>query len=88
MGLIDIDGAFPNFTKCSTWKDIKESHSSDTLVELQLHDVYGMLILLSIGLMGSVFGLVVEKVRDRKEISSRKLLWQEPIGHRISNKYT
>ena len=70
MGLINIDGAFPNFTKCSTWKDIKESHSSDKLVELRLHDVYGMLILLSIGLLASVLGLAMEKAVWRKNMRS------------------
>ena len=66
MGLINVDGAFQNATKCSTWQDIKESHASDNLVELLLHDVYGMLILLSIGLNGSVLGLLVEKAVKKK----------------------
>ena len=60
MGLIDVDGALPNFTKCSTWKDIKESHASTKLVELHIHDVYGMLILLFIGLAMSVLGSAAE----------------------------
>ena len=66
MGLIDVDGAFQNTTKCSTWQGIEESHASTNLVELLLHDVYGTLILLSIGLTGSVLGLVVEKAVESK----------------------
>ena len=61
MGLIDVDGAFQNTTKCSTWQGIEESHASANLVELLLHDVYGMLILLSIGLTGSALAFGLEK---------------------------
>ena len=66
MGLIDVNGAFPNFTKCSTWQDIKKSHAAPKLVELLLHDVYGMLILLSIGLTISILALAVEKAVRKK----------------------
>ena len=66
MGLINVDGAFQNSTKCSTWQDIKESHASENLVEILLHDVYGMLILLSIGLTGSVLVLTMEKAVKKK----------------------
>ena len=66
MGLIDVDGALPNFTKCSTWKDIKESHASTKLVELHIHDVYGMLILLFVGLTISVVGSAAEKAVGKK----------------------
>ena len=48
MGLIDVNGAFPDFTKCSTWKRIKKSLTSAKLVKIRLHDVYGMLVLASL----------------------------------------
>ena len=78
MGLIDVNGAFPNFTKCSTWKNIKKSHTSAKLVELLLRDVYGMLILLSIGLIGSALGLAVEKaVGKESQVQEPNLQGQE-----------
>ena len=79
MGLIDVDGSFQNSTKCSTWQDIKESHASDNLVELLLRDVYGMLILLSIGLTGSVLALAVEKAV--KKVSGVIAEWHESIRY-------
>ena len=89
MGLLDVDGALPNFTKCSTWKHIKESHTSAKLVEIRLHDVYGMLVLLSIGLIGSALGLAVEKSvrksrRSRSQIcrasKKKEAQVQESVG--------
>ena len=53
MGLIEglIEQTLENRTKCSTWSDIYESHmqKGDNVV-LQLDDICGLIILLSIGL--------------------------------------
>ena len=45
----------PNATKCSTWHDVKMSHHvEDQKVVAQLDDIYGMVILLAMGLGGAV----------------------------------
>ena len=55
MGLIDVGyyNHMPNATKCKTIKDIYRSHVND-LVILEVSDIYGMLILLALGLGGAL----------------------------------
>ena len=55
MGLIDVSyyNHMPNATKCNTIKDIYQSHVDD-LVILEVSDIYGMLILLALGLGGAL----------------------------------
>ena len=65
MGLIDVSSALPNNTKCSTWKDVKHSHTSKRLEKLLLQDVYGTLILLAIGLTGAAMALATAQPHDR-----------------------
>ena len=64
MGLIspeDIDEYIPNSTKCMTWQDVKASHEKDNpQVVVGLDDIYGMAILLALGLGGALVALTVE----------------------------
>ena len=60
MGVLNVGSALPNNTKCSTWKDVKQSHTSKRLEKLLLQDVYGTLILLAIGLSGAAMALAAE----------------------------
>ena len=62
MGVIDGYGALPNYTKCATWSDVKKSRMLDKLVELRLDNVYGMLVLWSLGLVGGLLSLFIETV--------------------------
>ena len=60
----------PNSTKCSTWNDVEQSHTmEDPRVVVQLEDIYGMMILLAVGLSGALVVLTMEllnKIRIRK----------------------
>ena len=65
MGL--IDGLFkqtvPNSTKCATWQDIKASHMiKDPKIILQIEDLFGMMILLFIGLSSSILAFIAENI--------------------------
>ena len=63
MGLIDLSyfNNMPNATKCSTIKDIYQSHVND-LVILEVGDIYGMLIILALGLGVSLVSFMFEIV--------------------------
>ena len=51
----------PNSTKCSTWNEVEQSHTmEDPRVVVQLEDIYGMMILLAVGLSGAVVVLTME----------------------------
>ena len=57
----ELDKHLPNATKCSTWNDVKQSHTiKDQKVVVQLEDIYGMIIILTVGLSGSVVVMIVE----------------------------
>ena len=57
----ELDKHLPNATKCSTWHDVKQSHMiKDQRVVVKLEDIYGMIILLAVGLSGSVVIMIVE----------------------------
>ena len=58
---IELNRKLPNATKCSTWNDVEQSHTiEDPRVVVQLEDIYGMIILLAVGLSGAVVGLTME----------------------------
>ena len=61
MGLIDLSyfNNMPNATKCGTIKDIYQSHVND-LVILEVGDIYGMLIILALGLGVSLVSFMLE----------------------------
>ena len=69
MGLIDFSyyNHMPNATKCNTINDIYQSHVDD-LVILEVDDIYGMLILLSLGIGGALLLLSFEMVFKVKKI--------------------
>ena len=57
----ELDNQLPNATKCLTWHDVKQSHmTKDQNVVVKLDDIYGMIILLTVGLGGSVMIMIVE----------------------------
>ena len=69
MGFIEASfyNHMPNVTSCNTIKAIDQSHT-DGLVILEMDDIYGMLILLGLGLVGSlaVFSAeVIPQVRGK-----------------------
>ena len=67
MGLFDfkrlLENHVPNATKCNTWGDVKASHrNKDHLVVLNYDDIYGLLIILAVGLSGSSIIFIAEVV--------------------------
>ena len=61
----------PNATKCDSWTDVKASHrNKDHLVVLNYDDIYGLLIILAVGLSGSSIIFIAEVVMV--EIMKRK----------------
>ena len=62
-GLIDQDIAFQNSSKCNTWNDVYASHSVEGRnIVLNFEDIYGMAILLSIGLGAALVVFIYEKL--------------------------
>ena len=51
----------PNSTNCMTWPDVKASHETDSpKVIIRIENIYGMLILLAVGLCGSLIVFILE----------------------------
>ena len=51
----------PNSTKCMTWQDVKSSHETDSpQVVIRIDDIYGVVILLAMGLGGALVVLALE----------------------------
>ena len=58
---IEMEEYIPNSTKCRTWQDVKASHEKDNpQVVVRLDDIYGMVIILALGLGGAVVAFTVE----------------------------
>ena len=61
----------PNSTNCMTWQDVKASHETDSPeVVINIEDIYGMVILFSMGLCGAMVALILELlIKAQKERS-------------------
>ena len=55
-----IDDYIPNATKCMTWQDVKASHETNTTLVITIKDIYGIMILLALGLGGAMVALLIE----------------------------
>ena len=64
----------PNSTNCMTWPEVKASHETDSpTVIIKIENIYGMLILLAVGLGGSFIVFILELfMRALKEWQGRK----------------
>ena len=57
----NIELYIPNATKCWTWQDVMKSHdSNDDMMVIEQDHVFGLLILLLVGLCGAMTILTVE----------------------------
>ena len=62
----NIGNYLPNATRCNTWTDIKASHiNKDHRVVLNYKDIYGLLIIVAVGLSGSSIIFITEVVMHR-----------------------
>ena len=65
MGLIDAgyNNYMPNATKCTTFNDIKRSHQGkNQTVIIEVNDIYGMLILLGLGIGVAMIISIAENI--------------------------
>ena len=65
MGLIDMSyyNNLPNATKCRTINDVHKSHiEQNHTVTVEVNDIYGMLILLGLGVGGSLITFIAEVI--------------------------
>lgn len=63
MGLIDTSyyNNLPNATKCNNINDVHESlMENNYTVTVELNDIYGMLILLGLGVVGALITFIAE----------------------------
>ena len=75
----ELDKHLPNATKCLTWQDVKQSHmTKDHKVVVQLEDTYGMMILLTGGIIGSVMIMILELLS--KALSLKIKTIYPPLG--------
>ena len=59
----NIGHYIPNATQCNTWTDVKASHrNKDNLVILNYDDIYGLLIVLALGVSSSCIIFIAEVV--------------------------
>ena len=65
MGLMDVRPFVLNSTKCDTWHEIVSSHKTDQIVELKMRDIFGMISLLSLGLLMSITSFFGEKTAKK-----------------------
>ena len=66
----------PNSTNCMTWPDVKASHETDSpTVIIRMENIYGMMVLLAVGLGGSLIVFFLEFfIRALKERQGRRNL--------------
>ena len=76
-----IEDFLPNSTKCMTWQDVKASHETDTTLVITIKDIFGIMILLALGLGGAMLALGMEFFttpiisRSKKTTPIRKQAW-------------
>ena len=64
----------PNSTKCMTWQDVKSSHETDSpQVVIRIDDIYGVVILLAMGLGGALVVLALELLMKTQIERSMKI---------------
>ena len=71
MGVIEASyfNHMPNATKCNTMKDIKNSHADQNqTVKVEVNDIYGMLILLGLGISGAMLIFGAETIVTVRQI--------------------
>ena len=58
----------PNATECATNADVQRSHmAQDTKVVLKLDNIYGMIVLLGLGLLGGAITFMAEVIKKKWE---------------------
>ena len=67
-----MDAVIPNVTKCLTWQDVKASHLAEgNQVVITLDKIYGMMIILALGLIGATLLLTLEFMTKAMKVKMR-----------------
>ena len=62
----------PNATECATNADVQRSHmAQDMKVVLKLENIYGMIVLLGLGLVGGAITFMAEIVKKKWEMNKK-----------------
>ena len=68
----DLGNYLPNATRCNSWTDVKASHrNKDHLVVLHFDDIYGLIIVLAVGLSLSSLIFLLEAVMHKNMIHKK-----------------
>ena len=63
----------PNATECVTNADVQRSHKDqDVRVVLKLDNIYGMIVLLGLGLVGSTITFMAEKIKKTRDMHKKR----------------
>ena len=62
----------PNSTKCMKWQDVKASHKVDHEVIIKMDSIYGLMILLAIGVGGALVLSALEYLTLGLKMSLKK----------------
>ena len=64
----------PNATECATNADVQRSHMvQDAGVVLKLDNIYGMIVLLGLGLVGSTITFIAEVIKRKRDMHKKGL---------------
>ena len=62
----NLGNYLPNASRCGTWGDVKASHKNkDHYMVLNYDDIYGLLIILAVGLFATLIIFIAEIVMKR-----------------------
>ena len=95
MGLIDaqINKYVSNATKCMTWPAVQASHTeNDQTVVFKIEDLFGILVLISMGLGGALMTWIAEMIIylhrhfNKKESNSHKITQLVPTSKSKSSR--
>ena len=68
----NINKLMPNATECATNADVQRSHMAQDVV-LKLDNIYGMIVLLGLGLVGSTITFMAEKIKKTRDMHKKGL---------------
>ena len=68
----------PNATKCLTWQDVKASHETSSIMVITMKEIYGMMILLTLGLRGAMAAFLMECLSKAKIPGIKKTIQMYP----------
>ena len=80
-GLLDINTAMQNSTKCDTWHDIVDSHASEGFAPLTVLDLVEMVCMGSTLLMAASACFALEKMLRYLTRAASRLFRVEPCRH-------